>query len=197
MSHRQHLLLASSSVYRKSLLAKLGFSFETCSPDIDESPQDNEDAQALVRRLAEQKAQAVRLRYPQHLIIASDQVAVLGPHILGKPGDEDTAVKQLQACSGKVVTFYTSLCVLDARDGQSSVLVEPFEVGFRQLTDTEIRAYIKKEQPLDCAGSFKSEGLGISLFDYMRGDDPNSLIGLPLIQLLKILREKHGLTPLA
>ena len=196
MSDQQPLLLASSSIYRKSLLAKLGFSFATCSPDIDETPLRGEDAEALVRRLAEQKAQAVRARYPQHLIIASDQVAVLGSQILGKPGNRDTAVEQLQACSGKVVTFFTSLCVLDARSGHSSVLVEPFEVGFRPLTAAEIRTYIKKEQPLDCAGSFKSEGLGISLFDYMRGDDPNSLIGLPLIQLLKVLREHHGVNPL-
>lgn len=196
MSDQQPLLLASSSVYRKSLLAKLGFSFATCSPDIDETPLRGEDAQTLVRRLAEQKAQAVRARYPQHLIIASDQVAVLGSQILGKPGNDDIAVEQLQACSGKVVTFFTSLCVLDARSGHSSVLVEPFEVGFRPLTEAEIRAYIKKEQPLDCAGSFKSEGLGISLFDYMRGDDPNSLIGLPLIQLLKVLREHHRVNPL-
>ena len=196
MANHQQLLLASSSVYRKSLLEKFGLAFDTCSPDIDESALPAEDAQTLVRRLAVLKALAVTPQYPEHLIIASDQVAVLGDKILGKPGDFDNAVAQLSACSGQVVTFYTSLCVHDARSDVSTTLVEPFEVGFRDLNEVEIHNYIKMEQPLDCAGSFKSEGLGITLFSYLRGDDPNSLIGLPLIQLLKILRDKHGLNPL-
>lgn len=196
MANHQQLLLASSSVYRKSLLEKFGLAFDTCSPDIDESALPAEDAQTLVRRLAVLKALAVTPQYPEHLIIASDQVAVLGDKILGKPGDFDNAVAQLSACSGQVVTFYTSLCVHDARSDVSTTLVEPFEVGFRDLNEVEIHNYIKMEQPLDCAGSFKSEGLGITLFSYLRGDDPNSLIGLPLIQLLKVLRDKHGLNPL-
>lgn len=196
MPNHQQLVLASSSVYRQSLLHKLGLTFTTCSPDIDESALPGEDAPTLVRRLAVQKALAVTPKYPEHLIIASDQVAVLGNKILGKPGHYDNAVEQLSACSGQVVTFHTSLCVHNARSGDSSTLVEPFEVGFRHLTEDEIHSYIKKEQPLDCAGSFKSEGLGITLFRYMRGDDPNSLIGLPLIQLLNVLREKHAIQAL-
>ena len=191
MANHQQLLLASSSVYRKSLLEKFGLAFDTCSPDIDESALPAEDAQTLVRRLAVLKALAVTPQYPEHLIIASDQVAVLGDKILGKPGDFDNAVAQLSACSGQVVTFYTSLCVHDARSDVSTTLVEPFEVGFRDLNEVEIHNYIKMEQPLDCAGSFKSEGLGVSLFKRMEGDDPTSLIGLPLIELCNILRAAH------
>ncbi|MCC5878675.1 MAG: septum formation inhibitor Maf [Idiomarina sp.] len=196
MSAQRQLVLASSSPYRKALLERLGLHFSTCSPAIDESPLPDEDPQALVLRLAQQKAQAVAPRFPQGIMIASDQVAVLDTHILGKPGDTVNAHAQLSACSGRDVTFFTSLCVYDAQTQASECLVEPFTVGFRNLSDAEIHTYIKKEQPFDCAGSFKSEGLGISLFSYMRGDDPNSLIGLPLIQLLKILRESYAMNPL-
>lgn len=190
------LVLASGSPYRRALLERLGLPFSCVSPDIDEARLVDETPPQLVARLAAGKARKLAEDYPAHIIIGSDQVAVLNDdHILGKPGDIETATEQLSACSGKAVTFLTGLSVLNSENGQIETLVEPFEVGFRQLSANEIQNYILKEMPLNCAGSFKSEGLGISLFDYLHGDDPNTLIGLPLIQLLRLLR-KHGITPL-
>ena len=181
------LYLASTSVYRQQLLTKLTSQFSAVRPDVDETPQPGENAEQLVRRLALAKAQAVAANLNLGLIIGSDQVAVFNQRIIGKPHTVDNAVIQLSGFSGQTVTFLTGLAVVNAKSGSTQVVVEPFEVSFRSLSDAEIRAYVSKEQPLDCAGSFKSEGLGISLFSKFSGDDPNSLIGLPLIQLNQML----------
>ena len=183
------LVLGSSSPYRKALLEKLDLSFDCDSPDIDETPLKGEHPKDMVARLAKAKAQAIAERHPQSIIIASDQCATLDGQIIGKPGDFDNAFAQLRNASGRTVTFYTSLCVFNAGTNQYQETVEPFYVYFRQLTDSEIENYLKKEEPYNCAGSFKSEGLGISLFERLEGNDPNTLIGLPLIQLIKMLDE--------
>lgn len=183
------LVLASSSPYRKALLERLGLSFQTLSPQLDETAADNESAQQLVARLAEAKARAVASTFPTALIIGSDQVAVLNEKILGKPGDYANAKRQLQEASGRRVTFHTGLCVYNAAQDRAQVDVVPYSVLFRNLSDAEIDCYLQKEQPYDCAGSFKSEGLGIALFESMQGDDPNALIGLPLISLCSMLAD--------
>lgn len=184
------LILASSSPYRREVLSRLGVEFGSISPDIDESRRDGESPGELVRRLAEEKAAAISATHPKALIIGSDQVATLGNHILGKPGNHEQAVKQLKMASGKRVTFLTGLCLLNSESGRSQVSCEAFHVEFRDLTDEEIEQYLKKEKPYNCAGSFKSEGLGICLFKRLQGDDPASLIGLPLIQLVDMLRNE-------
>ena len=181
------LYLASTSVYRQQLLTKLTSQFCAVKPNVDETPKPGESAEQLVRRLALAKAQAVADNIKQGLVIGSDQVAVFKQRIIGKPHTIDNAVMQLREFSGQTVTFLTGLALVNAQNGNSQLVVEPFEVSFRSLSDAEIRAYIAKEQPLDCAGSFKSEGLGISLFSKLNGNDPNSLIGLPLIQLNQML----------
>ncbi|WP_396587279.1 Maf family protein [Bermanella sp. R86510] len=186
------LVLGSSSPFRKSLLEKLHLSFDCDSPDIDETPLKNEQPQDMVARLAKAKALAIAARHPQSLIIASDQCATLDGEIIGKPLDHENAVLQLQKASGRCVTFYTSLCVYHAQSETAEEIIEPFYVYFRELSDQQIENYLKKEEPYNCAGSFKSEGLGISLFSRLEGNDPNSLIGLPLIQLIKIL-DKHNI----
>lgn len=186
------LILASSSPHRKSLLQKLGLPFICDSPDIDEAPLPDETPAALVERLAREKAQAVAKRHANGLIIGSDQVAVLNNQPLGKPGTQQKAVEQLLACSGKSITFLTGLALYESNSGRCESLVEPCQVFFRPLTSDQITCYVAKEQPLDCAGSFKSEGLGIALFEKLQGDDPNSLIGLPLIQLTRLL-ERFGI----
>lgn len=185
------LVLGSSSPYRKALLEKLDLSFDCDSPDIDETPLKNEHPKDMVARLAKAKANAIAERHPQSIIIASDQCATLDGQIIGKPGDFENAVEQLKNASGRTVTFYTSLCVFNAGTNQYQETVEPFYVYFRELTDSQIENYLKKEEPYNCAGSFKSEGLGISLFERLEGNDPNTLIGLPLIQLIKMLDEFH------
>ncbi|MDX1678287.1 Maf family protein [Arsukibacterium sp.] len=184
------LYLASTSPYRKQLLAKLTPHFTTIKPDTDETPLPDEDATALVRRLARSKAQAVATTLQAGLVIGADQVAVFNGRIIGKPHTVENAIAQLQQFSGHSVTFLTGLALINAASGHCQLAVEPYTVSFRSLSDTEIIAYVEREQPLDCAGSFKSEGLGISLFTAMRGDDPNSLIGLPLIRLLHLLRNE-------
>ena len=181
------LYLASTSVYRQQLLTKLTSQFCAVKPNVDETPKPGESAEQLVRRLALAKAQAVADNIKQGLVIGSDQVAVFKQRIIGKPHTVDNAVMQLREFSGQTVTFLTGLALVNAQNGNSQLVVEPFEVSFRSLSDAEIHAYIAKEQPLDCAGSFKSEGLGISLFSKLNGNDPNSLIGLPLIQLNQML----------
>jgi septum formation protein len=182
------LVLASSSPFRRELLEKLGLTFLCDSPDIDESPLAGETPEALVQRLALEKARAVAARHPGALIIGSDQVAVLEDgSIVGKPGSEEAAVAQLQRASGSSVTFLTGLCLLNATSGDHQLCCEPFRVHFRELPRDTIASYVKKEQPLNCAGSFKSEGLGITLFRRLEGDDPNALIGLPLIRLTDML----------
>ena len=185
------LVLASSSPYRAQLLAKLGLAFETASPDVDETPLPDEPAEQLVARLAQAKAQAIAPRYPEALIIASDQVAVLNNQILGKPGNHENARRQLNAASGAKVTFLTSLALFNSRSGHVQREVVPFSVYFRPLTESQIENYLLAEQPYQCAGSFKSEGLGISLFERLEGDDPNTLIGLPLIRLIHILENEN------
>lgn len=184
------IVLGSSSPYRKELLSKLIPEFSTYSPEIDETPLPEESPVELVSRLALKKAEAVASEFPQSLIISSDQVSVLNGEINGKPGNFERAFQQLKSSSGNEVTFLTGLCVYDAKDHTYQLTVEPFSVHFRELQDDEIERYLLKETPYNCAGSFKSEGLGIALFDKLTGNDPNSLIGLPLIKLAGILREK-------
>ena len=181
------LVLASTSPFRRELLARLGLPFETAAPDIDESPQPEESAQGLVLRLAESKARAIAARYADALIIGSDQVASIGGNLLGKPGDRAHAIAQLAAASGRTALFRTGLCLLDAASGRAQVHCEPFKVHFRTLTQAQIAHYVDRERPFDCAGSFKSEGLGITLFERLEGADPNALIGLPLIRLVDML----------
>jgi len=191
----RRLFLASTSPFRRELLMRLGLSFTTHAPDVDETRQPGEEARALVARLAEGKAEAVASRQPAALIIGSDQAAVLEGEIIGKPGDHAQAVRQLQRASGQTVAFYTGLCLLDSASGQRQVAVETFRVTFRTLTPTMIERYLRREQPYHCAGSFKSEGLGIALFERLEGDDPTSLIGLPLIRITRML-EAAGVTVL-
>lgn len=182
------LVLASTSPFRRELLGKLGLQFSTASPEVDETPRPGENADALVKRLAEAKARAVASEYPDALIIGSDQVAILDEQILGKPGEHDRAVAQLKAASGRAVTFLTGLCLFNSASGHAQTLVEPFKVVFRELSERQIENYLRREKPYNCAGSFKSEGLGIALFQRLEGDDPNALIGLPLIRLTQMLQ---------
>jgi len=185
----QTLVLGSTSPFRKSILEKLQLPFECAKPNIDETPLENETPQALVKRLAIEKAMAVASDFPNALIIGSDQVAVCGNEILGKPHTFENGVKQLTKFSGKAVTFYTGLCLYNNASKKTTALVEPFTVHFNELTQSEITNYLNKEQPYNCAGSFKSEGLGICLFKKLEGDDPNTLIGLPLIKLVALLKD--------
>jgi len=189
------LVLASTSPFRRELLERLGLPFHTAAPAVDEQRLPDEDAVALVTRLAHAKAQAVASTWPEALIIGSDQVALNGDEILGKPGDHATAVRQLQAASGRAITFHTGLCLLNAATGHSQVIDAPYRVWFRDLSDSQIEHYLQREQPYNCAGSFKSEGLGIALFDQLEGEDPNALIGLPLIRLIRML-EAEGVAVL-
>lgn len=182
------LVLASTSPYRKQLLEKLALPFVQAAPDIDESSHDQESASTLVERLAREKAFALAENHPNSLIIGSDQVATFDGRIIGKPHTKDNAQKQLNAFSGQKITFYTGLAIHNTATGETKSLVEPFEVHFRKLSDRQIERYIEIEQPLDCAGSFKSEGLGITLFEKLNGRDPNALIGLPLIALCDLLQ---------
>jgi len=181
------LVLASTSPFRQALLEKLGLPFDTAAPDVDERRREGESPVALVKRLAESKARAVAGRFPGALVIGSDQVACLGEEILGKPGSEEKAVAQLMAMNGRRITFHTGLCLLNNATERAQVVCEDFHVHFRDLTEAQIRRYVEKEQPLNCAGSFKSEGYGITLFRRLEGDDPNALVGLPLIRLVEML----------
>ena len=183
----QTLILGSSSPFRAELLKKLQINFIQHSPDIDETQLEGESAPALVERLAQEKARLIAETYPQALIIGSDQVAVADGNILGKPGNHQTAIQQLMMASGKSVTFYTGLALYNAKNKTMQHIVEPFTVHFRELTEKQIEYYLNQEKPYQCAGSFKSEGFGISLFSRLEGDDPNSLIGLPLIKLIELL----------
>ncbi len=182
------LVLASSSPFRKTLLEKLNLTFTCDSPDIDETPLKDESIEEMVKRLSEAKARALAEQHPNALIIGSDQSAALNGQVLHKPGNYEVAFEQLKAASGQTITFYTGLCLHNSKTGKSETVCEPFIVTFRDLQDTEIENYLKAEEPYNCAGSFKSEALGISLFESMRGDDPNTLIGLPLIQLCRMLK---------
>ena len=193
------LVLGSGSKYRRAIMDKLHLIYNVVKPDIDESAANEEQPEQLVGRLAEEKAQAVvrKLNGEPSIIIGSDQVAVCDGLILGKPGTEEKAIEQLKSFVGKTVTFYTGLAVLNSETSQCEVRIEPFFVTFRDnITADEIARYVELEQPLDCAGSFKSEGLGVGLFSEMKGNDPNTLIGLPTIALLDMLRSQ-GINPLS
>lgn len=194
-SQHYSLILASSSPYRRALLSKLHYPFSHISPSIDETPLAGESPVAMVMRLAQQKALAVAEQEPQALIIGSDQTAVLDNRTLGKPGTRERAIEQLQATSGKKVTFLTSLCLLNSVTGRMQTACETFHVHFRQLSRQQIEHYVDIEQPLDAAGSFKSEGLGIVLFNHLEGRDPNTLVGLPLMKLTDFLRAEGILMP--
>ncbi|MDF3013109.1 MAG: septum formation inhibitor Maf [Cellvibrio sp.] len=189
------ILLASSSIYRRQLLGKLGLRFEWESPDIDESHQTAEPPDLLVRRLAETKARHLADRYPHHLIIGSDQVATIENKILGKPCTHDNAFAQLTSFRNRKVVFMTGICLFNPTTNRTQTSVETYTVKFRNLTDTQIENYLQREQPYDCAGSFKAEGLGICLFEQLEGNDPNTLIGLPLIALTRMLANE-GIDPL-
>ncbi len=190
------LVLGSTSPFRKQILEKLQLPFECAKPNIDETAIHGESPQALVERLAIEKAKAVSSHYANALIIGSDQVAVCQGEILGKPHNFENAVSQLSKFSNKSITFYTGLCIFDSVTGIATSLVEPFIVHFKALSKNDIESYLHAEQPYNCAGSFKSEGLGICLFSKLEGEDPNTLIGLPLIKLVELLKE-HGVDVLA
>lgn len=186
------LILASSSPFRRQILDKLQIEYTCISPDIDESQFENETASQLVKRLAENKARKIADSVSDSLVIGSDQVAVLGDEILGKPHTHANAVKQLEKLSGNTVTFLTGLALINSKTGQVQSEVVPFKVVFRSLSKQMIENYLKTEQPYSCAGSFKSEALGIVLFEKLEGEDPNTLVGLPLIRLVRML-ENEGM----
>ena len=185
------LILASTSPFRKAILDKLGIKFDTISPETDETALEKESPQELVERLSIAKAKAVADKVSDSLIIGSDQVSVIDGEIIGKPHTHENAVKQLQNASGKTVTFYTGLCLYNSETQKYQSEVVPFEVVFRTLNQQQIENYLRKEEPYNCAGSFKSEALGIVLFEKLQGDDPNTLMGLPLIRLVKMLEHEN------
>lgn len=184
------LVLASTSPFRKTILEKLNVDFDTVSPEVDETAHKNERPQQLVERLSIAKAKAVADNIDNALVIGSDQVSVINGEIIGKPHTHENAVKQLQNASGKTVTFYTGLCLYNSSTKQYQSEVVPFNVVFRELSNSQIDNYLRKETPYNCAGSFKSEALGIVLFEKLEGDDPNTLMGLPLIRLIKMLEHE-------
>jgi len=182
------LVLASTSRYRRALLERLGLPFDVAAPGIDEAALPGESPRATALRLSEAKARAVAGRYPDALVIGSDQVADCAGRPIGKPGDRARAFAQLRELSGRTVIFHTGLALVDARSGRCRSELVDIASTFRPLTDDEIGAYLDREQPYDCAGSVKSEALGIALFDRIESDDPTALIGLPLIALTRLLR---------
>jgi MAF protein len=188
--HEVEIVLASSSPYRRILLEKICTQFESHSPNIDERPHTGESPRTLSQRLALEKAQALTQLFPHHLIIGSDQVAMLGNTQLNKPGSHENAVRQLEQSSGQTINFYTSLCVLNSRTKQHISDIDTCSVTMKALGQKEIENYVRREKPFDCAAAFKSEGLGIALFEKIEGEDPNALIGLPLIKLVQLL-DKH------
>jgi septum formation protein len=188
---KQTLILASSSEYRRELLLKLQIPFSSIAPHVDETPLMGEKPQETALRLAQLKARKVGSEYPHALIIGCDQVATLDNEQLGKPLNHDNATKQLHKMRGRDVTFHSALCLFNAATGNMQALVVPYVVRFRPLTDDQIESYLIKEQPYHCAGSAKSEGLGIALIERMLGEDPNALIGLPLIQLITMLHNEN------
>ena len=188
-SRTPRLVLASSSPFRKELLAKLQIPFESISPDLDETPKPGETPQQLVERLALEKARAIVRQHPDAVVIGSDQVAMHGDRIVGKPGSHEAAVRQLREASGKAITLYTGLAVVRNQPPLALSELVPFTVVFRQLTDRQIENYLRKDQPYNCAGAVKSESLGVALFERFEGDDPNALIGLPLIRLVRMLEQ--------
>jgi MAF protein len=192
---RTPIVLASTSPFRRTLLQRLGLKFATAAPGTDETRRPNEPPDRMVERLAEAKARAVAVDHPQALIIGSDQVACIEGKVLGKPGDRERAIVQLSHAAGRSVDFYTGLCLLNSATGRAQIHCEPFRVHFRSLSRVQIEGYLDRERPYNCAGSFKSEGLGIALFERLDGDDPNALVGLPLIRLVAMLAAE-GVDPL-
>jgi septum formation protein len=190
MKPAPRIVLASTSQYRRALLARLGLPFDVASPGVDETPLPDEAPQHTARRLAEAKARAVAARYPGAIIIGSDQVAALEGTPLGKPGNHANALRQLRSMRGREVVFHTALCLYNTASAKTQTRVVPYAVRFREYTDEQIEGYLRREQPYDCAGSARAEGLGIALIAGMRGDDPNALIGLPLIALTEMLAEQ-------
>ena len=187
---KQTLILASSSEFRRQLLQKLLIPFNSISPKIDETALDGEKPHQTALRLAQEKAKKIGAEYPHALVIGCDQVATLDGEQLGKPLNHQNATKQLQTMRGREVTFHSALCLYNAATGNMQAEVVPYLVRFRQLTDAQIDNYLSKEQPYQCAGSAKSEGLGIALMERMIGEDPNALIGLPLIKLITMLQNE-------
>jgi septum formation protein len=190
MSESQPLVLASTSPYRRELLRRLGIPFAIANPGVDEAALPAETPVDTAQRLAEAKARAVRVEHPRALIIGSDQVAYADGRVFGKPGNRERAMEQLRALRGRSVTFHTALCLFNAASGRVQLEGVPVEVRFRHLADDEIGRYLDREPAFNCAGSARYEGLGISLLEYLRGDDPNALIGLPLIALCRMLRNE-------
>jgi septum formation protein len=189
----REIVLASSSAYRKALLARLGLDFTSLPPDIDESPLPGESPAATATRLAQAKAETIAALRPSSLIIGSDQVAVLGDAVLGKPMGHDAAVRQLRAMSGRTVIFHTAICLVDAENGELQCANVPTTVNMRELADDAIERYLRRDRPYDCAGSAKIEALGIALVEKVESDDPTALIGLPLITLVSMLK-RAGVT---
>lgn len=181
------IVLGSSSPFRKTLLERLQVDYSCDSPDIDESPMQGESVKDMVTRLAVAKAEDIANRHDNALIIGSDQSAILNGEILSKPGNFENACKQLARASAQKITFHTGLCLLNSKTGNIQSSCVPYTVVFKELTTSMIENYLHKEEPYNCAGSFKSEGLGIALFERFEGDDPNALIGLPLIRLVEFL----------
>lgn len=186
----QNLILASSSPYRRELLTHLQIPFTCISPDVDETPSSNELPQQTALRLAQEKAKKVGATHTDALIIGCDQVATLDNQQLGKPLNHDNATKQLRMMRGREVTFHSALCLYNANTKSMQAEVVPYVVKFRNLTDAQIESYLLKEQPYHCAGSAKSEGLGIAIIEKMTGEDPNALIGLPMIALVSMLQNE-------
>ncbi|MDP8567079.1 Maf family nucleotide pyrophosphatase [Methylophilus aquaticus] len=182
------LILASSSRYRREVLQKLHLPFESLSPEIDETPLQGESPEQTALRLAEAKARKVAEHHPGALIIGCDQVATVDGQQIGKPGNHTNAVRQLSMLSGREVIFHSALCLYNSGNQHMQSTLVPYHVKFKTLTPDQIEHYLQLEQPYDCVGSAKSEGMGIALLDYMRGDDPNALIGLPLIALVNMLQ---------
>lgn len=189
------IILASTSAARQALMQRLQLKFICDPPLVDESPRPQEPIAALVRRLAHAKVQAIAVGHTGSLVVGADQMAALGTHVLGKPGSHENAVVQLRAASGRTMDFYTGLCVLDTRTHACYEHLDTTRVHFRPLADAEIDRYLRSERPYDCAGSFKSEGLGISLFHAIESRDPTALVGLPLIALCQILRTAGVILP--
>lgn len=185
-----NIVLSSTSPFRKALLERLQINFSCEKPEIDETPLDGESIEDMVVRLAISKAEKVADKYSDALIIGSDQSAVLNGKELSKPGNFDNAFKQLSESSGQKIIFKTGLCLLNSKTGNIQSACVPYTVVFKSLTPGMIENYLRKDEPYNCAGSFKSEGLGIALFERLEGDDPNALIGLPLIQLIKFLQNE-------
>lgn len=190
---KKPLILASTSPFRRQILEKLAIDFITAAPSCDETRLNEESPSDMVQRLALEKARSLQKKHSKALIIGSDQCAEIHGDILGKPDDHATAIKQLTRCSGEMVQFHTGLCLFNAASGEYQLENVPFAVTFRHLTQQQIEAYLLAEKPYNCAGSFKSEGMGIVLFEQLKGDDPNTLMGLPLIRLISMLA-KEGLS---